>query len=265
MDTPDYKKINKASWNDVVEPHIASEFYDQQAFLDGKCTLPELDVKLLGDLKGKKVLHLQCHFGQDTYSIARRGATVTGVDFSDQAIAQARNLGKQLDIDVDFVCCDVYESPKHIDDTYDIVYTSYGVIGWLPDMDRWAEVVHGFLKPGGKLILVEFHPALWMYDDDFTKVTYSYFTADPIIDTSTSSYASGETDKEFKYVCWNHGMSEVIQPLLKRGMALKHMEEQDFSPYNCFANTYEFAPGKYRIKNFEDKMPMTYAIVVEKQ
>src|SRR5690606_20725019 len=119
------------------------------------------------NLKDKKVLHLQCHFGQDSISLARLGASVVGVDLSDKAIEQAQHIAQELNADARFICCDIYDLPKHLNEQFDIVFTSYGTIGWLPDLDKWASVIHHFLKPGGQFIFAEFHPVVWMFDNDF--------------------------------------------------------------------------------------------------
>lgn len=257
----DYKEINRKSWNKRVEPHSKSDFYNNSAFLKGETSLKEIELALLPDVKGKSILHLQCHFGQDSISLARMGASVTGVDLSDKAIEKANHLAEETNANARFICSDVYELPNHLDEQFDCIYTSYGVIGWLPDVDKWAEIIRHFLKPGGQLIFVEFHPVVWMYDDDFTKITHRYFTSDPIIETQEGTYAEKQAELTLDYVFWNHGMAEVIQALINRGIEIEMLEEYDYSPYDCLAHMYEFSPGKYRIKQFEDKIPMVYSIV----
>ena len=144
---PDYLEINKQTWNNKTEVHIDSEFYDNENFLKGKSSLNAIELKLLGDFSNKKILHLQCHFGQDSLSLARLGAKVTGVDLSDQAIEKAKEFNEKLNLDAQFICCDVYDLPNHLDEKFDIVFTSYGTIGWLPDLTKWANLVSKFLKP----------------------------------------------------------------------------------------------------------------------
>ena len=165
-----YIEINKQSWNKKTDFHIASEFYDNESFIKGKSSLNEIELNLLGDIKGKSILHLQCHFGQDTISLNRLGAKITGVDLSDRAIEKANELAKETNAEANFICCDIYDLPNFLDEKFDIVYTSYGTIGWLPDMDKWASIISHFLKPKGKFIFVEFHPVVWMFDDDFNRV-----------------------------------------------------------------------------------------------
>lgn len=155
-------KANKKVWDALTGPHLLSEFYDVEGFKAGNDWLRPLEIEEMGDVHGKTLLHLQCHFGQDTLSWGRRGAIVTGVDFSDEAIDYARKLSKETGIKADFICSDIYALPEILDQQFDIVFTSYGVLTWLPDLKRWAEVVAHFLKPGGFFYIVEIHPILYI-------------------------------------------------------------------------------------------------------
>ncbi len=143
------------------------------------------------------------------------GAEVTGVDLSDQAIQRARELAQKTNLDAKFINCDLYDLPNHLNDEFDIVYTTYGTIGWLPDLNKWGQIVSRFLKPGGRLIFVEFHPVVWMFDNEFSKVDYNYFNSGPIVETETGTYANRDADLTLEYVMWNHGLGEVITSLLK--------------------------------------------------
>jgi len=262
---PDYININKETWNKKTEVHMTSEFYDVPGFLEGKSTLNAIELELLGDLKDKKVLHLQCHFGQDSLSLARLGAQVTGVDLSDKAIQNAQAFAEKLNIDAVFVCCDLYDAPNHIDEKFDVVFTSYGTIGWLPDLKKWAEVVSHFLKPNGVFVMADFHPVVWMYDNDFKEVFYSYFNVEPIYETETGTYAERDAAIETHTISWNHSISELLNALIQSGIEIKTFNEYDYSPYNCFNETEEFEKGKFRIKVFENKIPMVYAILGKKK
>lgn len=224
-----------------------------------------MELNLLGDVNGKSILHLQCHFGQDTLSLARMGADATGVDLSDNAIYNATLLAEKAKLKADFICCDVYSLPQHLEKQFDIVFTSYGTIGWLPDLDKWAKIVSHYLKPGGKFIFAEFHPVVWMFDDDFTKVGYNYFNAGPIIETESGTYADRDAPIHKEYVGWNHPTGEVLTSLLQNGLRLLSYEEFDYSHYNCFKHTEEFEPGKFRIKHLENKIPMMFALVAIKE
>ena len=178
----DYININKAAWEGRTETHAQSEMYDMEGFLRGESPLiPPLDYELLGNLCGKSLLHLQCHFGMDTLCIARQGASQTvGADFSQSAIAKARELNARLGMDVEFIQSDIYKLPEVLDQQFDIVYTSYGVIGWLGDLAEWGKIIARYLKPGGKFVMVEFHPMLWMLDEDFKNIKYPYSRKSPI-------------------------------------------------------------------------------------
>ncbi len=256
----EYLEVNKNSWNNKVAVHLESDFYNMKAFKEGKTSLNSIELDLFGDLNGKKVLHLQCHFGQDSISMARMGAEVTAIDLSDEAIKAAKILAEEEGADCTFICCDVYDVPNHIKEEFDIVFTSYGTIGWLPDLNQWATIISNCLKADGRFLFVEFHPFIWMFDDDFTKVTYPYSSAKAIKESETGTYADFEADMEQEFIMWNHGLSYVMTSLLTQGLKINAFQEFDYTPYACFQNTYEFEPGKYRLKNFEDKVPYVYAL-----
>jgi len=260
-----YIEINRQSWNTKTEVHLQSEFYDLEGFMNGKTSLNEIELNLLGNINGKTILHLQCHFGQDTISLSRLGATVTGVDLSDKAIESAKQIAAKTDSTAAFICCDMYDLPNHLDQPFDIVFTSYGTIGWLPDLDKWAKIVSRFLKPNGQFVFVEFHPVVWMFDDNFDKIGYRYFNSGAIIETESGTYADKNAPITQEYVMWNHGLSEVINSLLNNGLQLQQLNEYDYSPYNCFNKTIEFEPKKYRIEHLENKIPMVYAVVAKKK
>ncbi|TBW25905.1 class I SAM-dependent methyltransferase [Gramella sp. KN1008] len=263
-DSKDYLEINKRSWNNRTEVHVNSEFYDMPSFLAGNTSLKEIELELLGDIKNKKVLHLQCHFGQDSISLARMGAKVTGVDLSDKAIETARKLTRETGTDCNFICCDVYNLPNNLDEEFDMVFATYGTIGWLPDINRWASVVSKFLRTGGKLIFVEFHPFVWMFDDYFEKITYRYFNSGPIEEDETGTYADKGADITQDYVMWNHALSEVQGSLINNGMHIESFKEYDYSPYDVFEGGKEIEKGKFRIEKFQDKIPLVYSITATK-
>lgn len=260
-----YLDINKNSWNARVEPHLESDFYFVDEFLKGRNSLNSIELDLLGDVKGKSILHLQCHFGQDSISLSRMGAKVTGVDLSDKAIDAAKDLVKQCGTDTEFICTDVYNLPNVLNEKFDIVFTSYGTIGWLPDLDRWANVVSHFLKPDGEFVMAEFHPVVWMYDDDFNGVAYNYFNEKPIVETSEGTYADTSADIVQDYISWNHPLSDVLQNLINKNLVLENFREFDWSPYSCFRHVEEFEKGKWRITKFGNKIPMVYAIKAKKK
>jgi len=260
----EYFETNRALWNEKTKHHTGSEFYDMPGFLDGKTSLKEPELALLGDVKGKSILHLQCHFGQDSLSLARMGAKVTGTDISDAAIAYAQQLNEQLGLDASFVRSDTYAVPDNVDEQFDIVFASYGVIGWLPDMQRFAEVVARMLKPGGKFVFAEFHPVRWMYNDDFSEIEFSYFNKEAIIETQEGTYADRDADMNMEEIGWNHDFGEILQSLINAGLRLEVFNEYDYSPYNCFSNMVEVAGGKWQVKGLEGKVPIMYALVCHK-
>ena len=261
----DYKEINKRAWNNKTYIHFRSDFYDNASFIKGRNSLNSIEIDLLGDIKGKIVLHLQCHFGQDTISLNRMGAQSTGADISDKAIKRAKELADVTKSDADFICCDIYDLPQLLKKEFDIVFTSYGAIGWLPDLNKWGNIISGFLKPGGKFILVEFHPVVWMFDDNFKEIKYRYFNSGPIIESVEGTYADKDAEIVQDYVYWNHSISEVLNSLINNNLEINSFNEFDYSPYDCFNNTIEFAPGKFRIKNLDNKIPMVYSVAATRK
>ena len=219
-----YIEINRNSWNNRTETHLKSEFYDLDGFLNGKTSLNEIELKLLGNIKGKTILHLQCHFGQDSISLSRLGANVTGVDLSNKAIESAKQIAKDTNSNAKFICCNIYDLPNHLDEKFDIVFTSYGTIGWLPDLDKWAKIVSRFLKPNGQFVFVEFHPVVWMFDDNFEKIFYRYFNSGAIIESENGTYADKTADITQEYVMWNHSLSEVVNSLINNGLEIKSLD-----------------------------------------
>lgn len=264
MDAQAYLETNRRLWDARVDPHLESDFYDLEKFRQGKNSLNDIDLELLGDVRGLNALHLQCHFGQDTLSLARMGAQVTGLDFSSRAINAARQLADELGLPASFICAEVYQALDHIQSPMDLVFTSYGVLGWLPDLNRWAQVVAGSLKPGGSLVLLEFHPVVWMFDDDIQKLKYSYFKKDPIIEDEVGTYADPQADLNLRSVCWNHSLSSVFGALRAAGMEIDRFLEYDFSPYPVFRNVRETEPGHWQIQGLEGILPMVYGLVARK-
>lgn len=261
-----YLAINRSAWDNKTAYHTTSDFYDNDSFMAGRNTLNQIELGLLGDVSGKSILHLQCHFGQDTMSLSRIGAVATGVDLSGAAIDKARELAAQLGLNTKFICCDVYGLPDVLDEKFDIVFTSYGTIGWLPDVDKWAGVVWHFLKPGGRFVFAEFHPVVWMMDTNFKTIAYNYFKDKAIIEQEAGTYANTEAAITNETVSWNHSLGEVLGALLEHGLSIEQFHEYDYSPYACFNNLEQFEPGKYRVKHLGNYILMVYAVrAVKKQ
>lgn len=260
-----YLEINRRLWNERTKTHLNSRFYDMQSFKQGESSLKEIELDLLGDINGKSLLHLQCHFGQDTLSLARMGASVTGVDLSDEAVAEAGRISEELNLPARFLCTDLYDLPSHLDEQFDIVFTSYGTIGWLPDLKKWANIVSRFLKPGGKFVFAEFHPVIWMFDNDLSYVQYSYFNKEAIVETEIGTYADKDAPITMESVGWNHSLGEVLDNLLSERLRLITFREFDYSPYNIFPGMTEVDPGKFQLEKWKGKIPLVYALQMSKE
>ena len=258
----DYLKLNQEQWDQRTKAHLTSEFYDVPSWLAGAESLqaPELAI-LPDDLSGLKILHLQCHFGQDTLSFVRRGATATGVDLSPAAIAAAEDLAQKAGLEARFINCDLYSLPEHLDEEFDIVFTSYGTITWLPDLDKWANIVSRYLKPGGQFVFAEFHNMAYLWNEDRTAIKYPYFNPDPIVEPITSSYTDGSDDVSGTEVNWDHTISSVITALLGVGLTLRGFKEYDYSPYKCFDDSVPAAePGHWHFKQMPGLIPLVYTL-----
>lgn len=260
-----YFEANKELWNQRTVVHKDSSFYNLAGFKKGETVLTPIELNELGDVSGKTMLHLQCHFGMDSLDWARRGALVTGVDLSDNAIQEATQLNKELGLNARFVCCNVYDTSLHVKDLFDIVFTSYGTIGWLPDLQPWANMIAERLKPGGVFYMADFHPVLWMFDDDFTHIKYSYENKEVIITESEGTYTDRNADIKAKEYGWNHSISDLLNALIQAGLKINSFNEFMFSPYPCFRNTVEVEKGRWHINGLEGKIPMMYSLKAVKQ
>jgi len=243
----EYFDMNKTLWNARTAVHLKSDFYDNNTFLNGRNTLSEPEMNNLGDVSGKSIIHLQCHFGQDSLSLARMGAHVTGIDISDAAITKAQEMNEQLNLTASFICCNVMDTLAHVRDTFDIVFVTYGATCWLPDLKPWAHTVSELLKPGGFLYYCEFHPTFYMIDDTKKRIGFPYFNTGVQVESNDSSYTDGDTVLGLKEYFWNHSLSEIISPLLSEGLSLESIMEYDYSPYNCFENMVEVQKGRYAL------------------
>ncbi len=247
-------KTNKNSWNQRVETHFNSKFYDVPGFLSGNSSLNEIELAGLGDVKGQSMLHLQCHFGLDSLSWARLGAEVTGVDISDEAIKKANELNAQTKLKADFVAADVYAFGETNPHQFDLVYTSYGAICWLPDLDRWAQVVSNCLNPGGTFYMAEFHPIIDLI------AGYSYFhKPQPDVELE-DTYTENCDGSKHEFAVWTHTMGDVISALINAGLKIQIVQEFDYSPYNCFEGMEEKKPGQFYLDHKGHHVPMVYSI-----
>lgn len=260
----EYLDNNRSLWDGWTRLHAPSKLYDLEGFKAGNSTLKPLEIEEVGDVAGKSLLHLQCHFGQDTLSWARRGARVTGADFSGEAIRLARSLAADLQLPADFVCSNLYDLPTALPGAqFDIVFTSYGVLSWLPDLDAWAGVAAHFLKPGGFFYVAEFHPFLFMLDDDGRTLAYPYFRANaPVKLRATGSYAAPDakwfTHTEYN---WPHSLGEIVSAVTRAGLRLDFLHEFDYAWHAAaFSELEEFEPGKGRLKNWPINPPLMFSL-----
>lgn len=220
---------NRAMWDERVPIHVDSAFYDNESFLAGRSPIRAFEHDELGAVAGKQLVHLQCHFGQDTLDWARRGANVVGLDFSGEAVRAATDLARRAGLDAEFVEANVYDAVDALGRRrFDIVYTGIGALIWLPDLRRWADVVAELLEPGGTLYLVEFHPITHVFADDDLTVEHSYWHDEPMVWDDPGTYAdmTAETTHNRSYE-WNHGIGEVVSAVIDAGLHIDLLHEHD--------------------------------------
>ena len=263
----EYYETNKRRWNELVDIHAKSNEYDLENFIAGKNSLHRVELEKLGDVKGKRLLHLQCHFGLDTISWARLGAKVTGVDFSDTAIELAREIAKKVGVDAEFVCSNVFDLPKVLEGEYDIVFTSYGVLCWLKDIDEWARIITHYLKKDGVFLLAESHPFMWVFDDasEELNLKYSYWhNEEPLSWEDDGTYADKDakvTNK--KSYEWQHTVSDVLNALIKAGLTI-----DDIGEYPDLVWAYTPASKRVDDEYFRipgDPLPQTWSVKASKR
>ncbi len=262
----EYTESNKLLWNEYVRIHTKSAFYDLPGFKAGRSSLDEIEREGLPDVSGKSLLHLQCHFGMDTLSWARLGAQATGADFSEEAITFARSLSAELDIPAEFVCSDLYELPEKLDKQFDIVFTSYGALTWLPDVKRWGEVVGHFLKPGGVFYIVEFHPFAMVFDDRDSatdlRVHYPYFEEKAMRFDDACSYADGsvKVQNNVSYE-WMYRIGDVVSALAAAGLRIEYLKEYPHTCEQSLPFLVKSEDGWWRLPGeAEDAIPLIFAL-----
>lgn len=240
-----WREANRTNWDERVPLHLDAESYDLSALRAGRGKLHAIEESELGSVDGLRVLHLQCHFGRDSLTMAQRGATIVGLDFSPSAIAAARELSEELKLtdQVRFVESDVYDAPNAIPEpaSFDVVYVTWGAICWIPDMAKWAQVVAHFLKPGGILYLAEAHPAALVFDDlngtpdGMPGYFAPYLGRNSIVIDNDQDYASKERLKNVRTYEWIHPLSDVITGLINSGMSLEWLHEHETVAWKMFA------------------------------
>ncbi|KAA9132532.1 class I SAM-dependent methyltransferase [Marinihelvus fidelis] len=249
-----YFEMNRAGWDRRAEAHFGSRFYDVDGFLAGRTSLREIELAEMPDVAGRRLLHLQCHFGLDTLSWARMGAVCTGVDISPVAIGKARELAVLAGVEAQFICADVYGYQADAPGAFDTVFTSYGAICWLPDLARWAQVVARNLAVDGTFYMVEFHP---IHD---LLAGYAYFTRpEPDIEEE-GSYTENGADVVAPLATWAHPVSSVINALVGAGIGVECVNEFPYSPYDCFDGLVEREPGRFYLEHRGHDVPMVYSI-----
>lgn len=241
----DWRAINRANWDERVGVHLKAPGYDLAPLRAGRGRLNAIEEAELGDVSGLEVLHLQCHFGADTLSLAQRGARVTGLDFSEPAIAAARDLADELGLAdrARFICADLYDAPSAVGKAgaFDLVYVTWGTTCWLPDIRHWAAIVADFLKPGGRLYYADGHPSAYVFDDE-TKLPDGmpgyfapYFERDPLVMNDGLDYADPDARLvNATNVSWMHSLSSILGGLIDAGLSLDWLHEHAQVPWQMF-------------------------------
>ncbi|MEO7398986.1 MAG: class I SAM-dependent methyltransferase [Ilumatobacteraceae bacterium] len=267
----EYAFVNRANWESRVPHHLASIDYGVQRFIDQPDHLSDVvlfDRHRLGDIAGKDVVHLQCHIGTDTLSLARLGAAVTGLDFSPAALAAARELAARCEQPVRFVESEVYDAPALLgSNRFDVVYTGVGALCWLPDIRRWASVVAALLRPGGRLFIREGHPMLWSLadprPDGVVAVEHPYFeTARGTKFVETSSYVAHDDPLAHPdTIQFNHGLGEIVTALIRTGMEVTSLEEHDSVPWPALGDQMEeVGGGEFRLRDRPERLAASYTL-----
>jgi SAM-dependent methyltransferase len=267
----DHRTINRACWDERAPAHAASPDYAFARFAEDPSHLSnvvQFDLRRLGNVRGLDGVHLQCHIGTDTVSLARLGAHMTGLDFSQPALAEARRLAASANVEVTFVLADLYGAPKVLGEgRFDLVFTGVGALNWLPDIRRWAQVVAHLLRPGGRLFLREGHPVLWALadprPDGLLALEYPYFEqAEPTVWDEGGTYV--QTDQVFTTTVaheWNHGLGEIVTAVLDAGMKLTMLVEHDSVPWEALPGQMEdLGGGEWRLSDRPGRLPHTYTL-----
>ncbi len=269
-DGDEFIASNRALWDEWTDIHERSAFYDLEAFRKGGVRIAQHEIDEIGPVDGLSLLHLQCHFGIDTLSWARLGARATGVDFSPRAIALARSLAHELGLEARFVESDLYRLPDVLDETFDLVYTSNGVLGWLPDIHRWAEVVARYVRPGGRFYLLEIHPVANAFENEGVaprelRLTYPYWEhGNPLAFPTAGSYAdpSAHVRTEVEYG-WDHGLGEIVTALADAGLRIEALREYPFLNWKLDFLVPD-GQGRYVLPPGDGELPLMLSILASR-
>lgn len=275
MSLQEYFDANKANWDERVPIHTRSKSYDMEGFLAGNLAILPVDVREMGDVEGKTLLHLQCHFGMDTLSWSRLGAKVTGLDFSPNAVATATELAATIKAsDARFVESNVYDAPAALSgEQFDIVYTGIGALCWLPKIRPWAQVVADCLKPGGTFYIREGHPVLWSLDDERQEpgyvMRYAYFeTEEPLVWDDAITYTDNDTEfaiTSTRTYEWNHGLGEVVTALIEAGLVIEFVHEHDRCDWQALPWMVPDGERQWMLPEADQRrVPLTYSLRAHK-
>ena len=253
----EYVESNRAMWDAWTRINLASSLYDVEGFVAGPFRdLDPISLAGPGDVRGRSLLHLQCHFGMDTLKWARHGAIVTGADFSTEAITAARALAARMGVPATFVESDIAALPSRLDGRFDVVFTSQGVLGWLPDLERWAQVIAHFLAPGGVFYIVEAHPVAMLFNDRLKepdlRLLYPYFHGpEPVREEHDGCYAAPDAPIKSVEHAWLHRMSDIIGALLRAGLRIESFEEYPFLSWKFFPWMEKGSDGWWHLPEHE--------------
>lgn len=250
-------EANKKQWNARVEGHVTSKMYNVEGFMKGESALKKVELAGIGDVKGKRILHLQCHFGLDTLSLARMGAEIVGLDISDTAIDKANQIRDELNIkNASFVCSNLYDIRQHLStsEKFDMVFVSYGAVCWLPNLTEWGNIIDDYLKKDGEFYMVEMHPFIYTLNWDTFIPEYHYFNKGGYEEMVETSY-DGETPLNLPEYFWVHSLEEMMTPFLSKGYQLKAFKEHNYQTYDCFDDMIEKGEGEYVFRNLKVDAP----------
>lgn len=258
----EWRELNRAWWNERVPIHVASEFYDVPEFLAGASTLRPFELEEIGDVDGLTLFHPQCHFGLDTLSWARRGARVTGLDFSAPAVAAAADIAQRAGIEAEFIEADVFDAVEAVQGRrFDLVYTGLGAVVWLPDIGRWAETMAALVAPGGRFHLSEFHPFSSVFGDESLDIEYSYFGQQGMVWDEGGSYADLEAKTEHnRTIAWEHTLGDVVSALIDAGFQIDFLHEHDHTLFPRWPFLERRSDGTYRFPAGRPALPLMYSV-----
>ncbi len=267
MSEPEWRRLNRANWDERVAIHMApASDYETDLLRQGNYILHAIEENELGPVAGRRLLHLQCHFGIDTLALAQKGAKVTGLDFSGPAIAAARNLAAEIGIDATFVQSDVYEARAAVEGEFDRVFTSWGTICWLADIRAWAKVVASMLVSGGEFYFADVHPAALIFDDDIDGTNgmpgwfSPYFQQGAILMDDARDYANPVARlSNIRTHQFMHPVANVVQALLDTGLKLTMLHEHDTLAWKQFGCMMETEGRLYRLPN-KAWLPLSYSL-----